>query len=178
MLIRTKKHHTTRKSQQKPSYYETSKSSNESKTTITSERIHKLRNYNNSCWLNSILQTLWAILGKDNNLMPSNENDMGSIIYNWLLSMLDKPSETLNMHTQKLKHSPIDFKQSFLICIRKLEEWGCDTQQDANEALQLFINNCSSLQQIKHSEEEILTCPVCDYTRSQVIPETIIPIPI
>ena len=103
---------------------------------------------------------------------------MGSIVYNWLLSMLDEPSETLNMHTQKLMHSPIDFKQSFLICIGKLEEWGCDTQQDANEALQLIINNCPSLRQLKHSEEEILTCPVCNYTRSQIMPETIIPIPI
>ena len=157
---------------------ETSKSNNESKIITKTEKIHKLQNYNNSCWLNTIIQTLWAILSKDNNPMTSNEKDMGSIIYNWLLEMLNKPSETLNLHKQKLMHSPIDFKQSFLICIGKLEEWGCDTQQDAIEALQLFMNNCYSLKQLIHSEEEIFTCPVCNYTKSQVIPETILSIPI
>ena len=134
-----------------------------SKETKQCERInaiHRLINKTQDCWLNSLVQLLLQV-SKNDNFRQCEAQTTGEILYNWIVMMATKPEMKLYLKEQHIENLSMNFKTAFLSCINKLNEWGLNSQQDAIEALQIFINNSPICEQVKYREKKKISCNTC-----------------
>ena len=79
------------------------------------------------------------------------ERSPADSLFNWINSMANKNSETINLETQKVSYHQKGYKELFLKCIEKIHEWGLYSQEDAIEALQCFINGNGEVYRMLHT---------------------------